>query len=423
MESDSSDNGAEEIVVMDMVNQDSEEDLSGTSESEMEADPNEDSEPVDQTPYDPEVTPYHLYLGSMECVPGMRYFDPKSVIRIYHTFHNSIVYPGEVIPMIFSSDAAAAQEFGTKPIGLVFAERTTLRGYGVTCQVVEKRLSHDHKIRAKIRVLQRFKVLSQLPLYPYSIVLLPHYSTDSQMYYIHVEILPEFELGPPIAPQETNSVNRWATNKSLVNRMRLFKAMSQPWPRFVYNLYDVQRIMMKMQYFSVEVGIDNMPENPQQCSFWSARNLPLTDEDQAAIFKSNFVESRMLLIEKNLNLPYKYCCLTCGFQIANFRDVFPMTKDGVQASYCNKNGFIHETVTVSCVDEDSLAIEERASTKFSWFPGYSWRIAYCQHCSRHKGWKFTAVRKDLKPDFFFGLSRTGVVLRKVDREPEIMSFS
>lgn len=44
-----------------------------------------------------------------------------------------------------------------------------------------------------------------------------------------------------------------------------------------------------------------MPENPRQCSFWSARNLPLADNDQAAIFMSNFVESRMLLIEKNLN--------------------------------------------------------------------------------------------------------------------------
>lgn len=46
---------------------------------------------------------------------------------------------------------------------------------------------------------------------------------------------------------------------------------------------------------------DNMPQNPRQCSFWSARNLPLADEDQGAIFKSNFVESRMLIIEKNLN--------------------------------------------------------------------------------------------------------------------------
>lgn len=88
-----------------------------------------------------------------------------------------------------------------------------------------------------------------------------------------------------------------------------------------------------------------------------------------------------------------------------------MTKDGLQARYCNKNGFIHETVTVSCVDTESLVIEDHASTQYSWFPGYSWRIAYCNICSRHKGWKFTAVRKDLKPEFFYGLSRNGVILK------------
>lgn len=269
-------------------------------------------------------------MGNMECVPGMRYYDSKSIIRLYHTFHNSIVYPGEIIPMIFSADAAAAEEFGSSPIGLVFAERTNLRGYGVTCQVVEKRLSQDHKIRSKIRVLQRFKVITQLALYPYTIVLLPHYSTDSPLYYIHVEILPEFQLGPaiPSGTDTCSATNRWANNKSLQHKMKRFRAIAHPWPHFVYNLYDVGRIMMKIQYFSVELGIgrrrckicqkqkrlfticvinviigfaESMPQNPMPCSFWSARNLPLADEDQAAIFKSNFVESRMLLIEKNLN--------------------------------------------------------------------------------------------------------------------------
>lgn len=194
-------------------------------------------------------------MGNMDCVPGMRFFDAKSVVKIYHSFHNSLVFPGEIIPMIFSADASAADEFGQQPIGLVFAERTGLKGYGVTCQVVEKRLSHDHKIRAKIRVLQRFKVITQLVMYPYSIVLLPHYSTESQLYFIHVEILPEFQLGPAISSQETYAVNRWANNKSLINKLKRFKAMTQPWPTFVYNLYDVGRIMMKIQYFSVELGI------------------------------------------------------------------------------------------------------------------------------------------------------------------------
>lgn len=110
--------------------------------------------------------------------------------------------------------------------------------------------------------------------------------------------------------------------------------------------------------------------------------------------------------------------MNCDQIIANFRDAFPMTKDGLQASYCNKNGFIHETVTVSCVEPESLVIEDHASTRYSWFPGYSWRIAYCNICSRHKGWKFTAVRKDLKPEFFYGLSRNGVLLKMFEKSTE-----
>lgn len=110
--------------------------------------------------------------------------------------------------------------------------------------------------------------------------------------------------------------------------------------------------------------------------------------------------------------PYKYCCMACNKEIANSQDVITMTKDGVEASYCNQNGFVHGTVTVSSIDEESLFIEEQASTKFSWFPGYSWRIAYCNQCGRHKGWKFKAVKRDLQPDSFYGLSRNSVILRK-----------
>lgn len=194
-------------------------------------------------------------MGNMECVPGMTYYDPKSIVRLYHTFHNFIVYPGEIIPIIFSTEPGAAEEFGAEPIALVFAERTNVMGYGVTCQVIEKRVSSDHKIRSKIRVLQRFKVVTKLPFYHNSMVLLPHFSTDYQKAYINVEILPEFQLGSPLYSVDAFSMRRWETNNSLIKRIKTHKSMTQAWPSFVYNLYDVNRIMMKIQYFSVELGI------------------------------------------------------------------------------------------------------------------------------------------------------------------------
>lgn len=189
-------------------------------------------------------------MGNMECVTGMKFYDPKSCVRLYYTFHNSVLYPGEIIPMIFSSDGSA-HEFGEEPIALLFVG---LRGYGVTSQVVEKRIS-DHKIRAKIRVLQRFKLLTQMPSYPRQIVLLPHYSTETQANYIDVEILPELQLGSPQSGNITYALTKWENNHSLARRMKLFKSMTHPWPGFVYNLYDIDRIMMKIQYFAEELGV------------------------------------------------------------------------------------------------------------------------------------------------------------------------
>lgn len=32
-----------------------------------------------------------------------------------------------------------------------------------------------------------------------------------------------------------------------------------------------------------------------------------------------------------------------------------------------------------------------ASEYFSWFPGYTWRIALCSNCGEHLGWEFCCV--------------------------------
>lgn len=35
-----------------------------------------------------------------------------------------------------------------------------------------------------------------------------------------------------------------------------------------------------------------------------------------------------------------------------------------------------------------------ATEEFSWFPGYSWRIAICNSCLTHLGWLYTAPDKE-----------------------------
>ena len=38
------------------------------------------------------------------------------------------------------------------------------------------------------------------------------------------------------------------------------------------------------------------------------------------------------------------------------------------------------------------------SLEFTWFPGYSWRIAVCRHCQFHIGWQFVGEKSQ-----FYGL--------------------
>lgn len=103
-----------------------------------------------------------------------------------------------------------------------------------------------------------------------------------------------------------------------------------------------------------------------------------------------------------------FSCKRCKTQIACYSDIFAMAKGNVNANYCNPAGYIHETLTVKKVLDDSLSIVERPSTDFSWFPGYAWQIAICAVCSSHIGWKFTA--KNLKPKSFFGLSCKSLIV-------------
>ncbi|GAA6066463.1 protein cereblon, partial [Tachysurus ichikawai] len=40
---------------------------------------------------------------------------------------------------------------------------------------------------------------------------------------------------------------------------------------------------------------------------------------------------------------------------------------------------------------------------------YAWTIAQCRTCGSHMGWKFSAVKKDLSPQRFWGLTRSALL--------------
>ena len=95
-----------------------------------------------------------------------------------------------------------------------------------------------------------------------------------------------------------------------------------------------------------------------------------------------------------------YHCSRCGVFIADSgamiriqgaEDHSFVNPAGVQ---CNFSTFGHcENVTV----DNDLYLQH------SWFTGYGWRFVVCRVCLQHLGWKYDAVKKDVKPRGFFGI--------------------
>jgi hypothetical protein len=57
---------------------------------------------------------------------------------------------------------------------------------------------------------------------------------------------------------------------------------------------------------------------------------------------------------------------------------------------------------------DGCMVAGPPSNEFSWFSGYSWKIAYCRYCGMHNGWQFIHG----PGDGFFGLIKDRLVLSK-----------
>ncbi|GAB0100490.1 Protein cereblon [Sergentomyia squamirostris] len=354
--------------------------------------------------FDTELPTNHSYLGKMESVSGIDYYEPGKKYQIHVSPHHSIIFPGQTLPVILSQSQAFHLNNQTegRSIGLVFPPFGSEQ-YGVTCQMYETNVRNPRlDLRAKLRAHQRFRVCKESKRNNVFV------GEVGDVVEVEVEILPELSLGCPLGNHFRGSLEKFLPRSS---RVKMLYCHARTWPLFVYDQYDIGRVMAKIKHFLAAHKIETMPMDPILCSFWSAKNLPLEQEDRDRIFATNYVEVRMRIIAEKLNDPYYYHCAECNHKVAKFSDVFAMSKDGVQASYCNPGGYIHDTVTLYHVEEDALAVERRKSTEFSWFPGYAWKISICSQCRWHLGWQFVAEKKNLMPQSFYGLSQRNIVLK------------
>lgn len=115
-------------------------------------------------------------------------------------------------------------------------------------------------------------------------------------------------------------------------------------------------------------------------------------------------------------------CCRCGEELADLADIFSMSSEGPQGAFVNPGGHLHETLTL--YRARNLKLLGTPSTEYSWFPGYAWTILECGGCFNHIGWKFSATKRSLRPDKFYGFSRksicakSGVIDSETSDEPE-----
>jgi hypothetical protein len=80
-----------------------------------------------------------------------------------------------------------------------------------------------------------------------------------------------------------------------------------------------------------------------------------------------------------------------------------MSFEGPVGTYVNPGGHVHQLLTLKRAH--GVRLRGHASSVATWFPGYEWRIAFCEGCGHHLGWRFAALSKEARPQHFWALRR------------------
>ncbi|KAL5014116.1 hypothetical protein ScPMuIL_008386 [Solemya velum] len=192
------------------------------------------------------------------------------------------------------------------------------------------------------------------------------------------------------------------------------------WPPWVYKMYDtdilMQRVKAELQKWNQSLQSSVFPQEPAELSYWVAQNLPVDDSLRLQLLSINTAVQRLRCELSIIQMCSVMCCSQCSTELADKKDVFSMSVEGPLGAYVNPGGYVHETLTV--YKARNISHVGRSSTDHSWFPGYAWTIINCRTCYSHLGWKFTATKRQLVPQKFWGLTRAALV-QSLKRSEEV----
>ena len=81
---------------------------------------------------------------------------------------------------------------------------------------------------------------------------------------------------------------------------------------------------------------------------------------------------------------YLYCA-TCEHVIGHVADRIEVM-GAHEHAMTNPYGVTHRFACFS--EAPGVDVHGRPNAADTWFPGFSWRLAYCEGCGRHMGWVF-----------------------------------
>lgn len=88
-------------------------------------------------------------------------------------------------------------------------------------------------------------------------------------------------------------------------------------------------------------------------------------------------------------------CAACRHPVTHQDQRIPV-QGAHEHRFTNPHGI---TYHIGCFREaDGCTTIGEATTEYSWFPGYAWRIVLCSNCRAHLGWRFQS-----EDDYFHGL--------------------
>ncbi|XP_057193937.1 protein cereblon [Triplophysa rosa] len=377
--------------------------------------------------FDTSLPTSHAYLGSdMEEFHGRTLHDEDSVQTLPVLPHIALILiPGQTLPLqlfrpqevsmfrnLISQDRTFAvlahspdtsgtemkAEFGTTAEIYAFREEQEYGIETVKIKAVGRQRFRVHDIRTQADGIRQAKVQ-----------ILPERILPDPL--CALQFLPRLHSHTP-QTKHTQTTPPQVRCSQTCRQKKMNSASMTSWPPWVYSLYDsktlMSRVKKQLHEWDENLKDESLPTNPTDFSYRVAACLPIDDALRLQLLKIGSAIQRLRCELDIMDRCTSLCCKQCqDTEITSKNEIFSLSLYGPMAAYVNPHGYVHETLTV--YKANNLNLIGRPSTLHSWFPGYAWTIAQCRTCGSHMGWKFSAVKKDLSPPRFWGLTRSALL--------------